>query len=66
MRMVLHRLASAMQHGDAADLGTEMGRVGRNQAQRLGGGAEQDGVDRRLFWNAIAATGAGTVKTTWK
>lgn len=55
-----------MQHGDAADLGTEMGRVGRNQAQRLGGGAEQDGVDRRLFWNAIAATGAGTVKTTWK
>jgi hypothetical protein len=48
MRMVLHRLAPAVQHGDAADLGAEVARVGRDEAQRLGGGAEQDGVDRRL------------------
>jgi hypothetical protein len=48
MRMVLHRLTPAVQHGDAADLGAEMARVGRDEAQRLGGGAEQDGVDRRL------------------
>jgi hypothetical protein len=56
-----------------------MARVGRNDAQRLGGGAEQDGVDHRRsprpsnpwrargsLWNAIAPTGAGRVKTTWK
>ena len=48
VRVVLHRLPPAVQHGDAADLGTEMARVGRDDAQRLGGGAEQDGVDRRL------------------
>ena len=46
--MVLHRLTPAVQHGDAADLGAEVARVGRDEAQRLGGGAEQDGVDRRL------------------
>jgi hypothetical protein len=37
-----------VQHRDAADLGAEVARVGRDDAQRFGGGAEQDGVDRRL------------------
>ena len=46
--MVLHRLTPAVQHGDAADLGAEVARVGGDEAERLGGGAEQDGVDRRL------------------
>jgi hypothetical protein len=68
-----------VQHGDAADLGAEMARVGGDEAQRLRGGAEQDRVDRRRsprcsdpwrtrgsLWNAIVPTGAGSVKTTWK
>ena len=63
---MLHRLPPAVQHGDAADLGTEMARVGRDDAQRLGGGADQDGETVALFWKAIAPTGAGRVKTTWK
>jgi hypothetical protein len=48
VRVVLHRLPPAVQHRDGADGGAEMARVGRDDAQRLHGGAEQDPVDRRL------------------
>ncbi len=37
---VLHRLTPSVLHRHAADLGAEMARVGRDDAQRLGGGAE--------------------------
>ena len=46
--MVLQRLSPGVQHGDRADLGAEVARVGGDAAQRLGRGAEQDGVDHRL------------------
>jgi hypothetical protein len=48
MRMVVQVLAPGVEHGDEADLGAEMLRVGRDASQRLGRGSEQDGVDRRL------------------
>ena len=48
MRMMVQGLAPGMEHGDEADLGAEMLRVGGDPAQRLGGGSEQDGVDRLL------------------
>ncbi len=35
-----------MEHGDEANLGSEMLRVGRDPAQRLGCRPEQDGIDR--------------------
>ena len=41
-------LAPGMEHGEEADLGAEMLRIGGDRAQRLGRGPEQDCVDRRL------------------
>ena len=46
--MMLRSLAAAVQHGETADLGAEMARLGRDYAQRVRGGAEQYGVDRHL------------------
>ena len=48
VRMVLQVLAPGVEHGDEADLGAEMARIGGDRAQRLGRRLEQDGVDRRL------------------
>ena len=48
VRMMVQVLAPGVEHGDDADLGAEMLGIGGDGAQRLGGGAEQDGVDRRL------------------
>jgi hypothetical protein len=63
---MLQVLAPAVQHRDGADLGAEVTRIGSDRAQRFGCRPKQDAVDVALFWNAIAATWAGTVKTTWK
>src|SRR5258708_3668965 len=49
VRMVLQGLAPAMHHRDDADLGAEMTRIGGDRAQRLGRGAEKNGVNRRLI-----------------
>ena len=46
--MMVQVLTPGMEHGDEADLGTEMLGIGRDPAQRLGRGPEQDGVDRLL------------------
>ena len=59
-------LAPGMEHSDEADLGTEVTWIGSDRAQCFGRRPEQDAVDIALFWNAIAATWAGRVKTTWK
>ncbi len=48
MRVILQVLAPGVQHRDEANLGTEMSRIGRKPAQRLGDGAKQDGIDRLL------------------
>src|SRR3546814_4377042 len=45
VRVMMQVLAPRMEHGDEADLGAEMLRVGRDPAQRLGRRPEQDGVD---------------------
>jgi hypothetical protein len=37
-----------VQYRDRAGLGTEVARIAGDVAQRLGGGVEQDRVDRRL------------------
>jgi hypothetical protein len=66
MGMMPQGLAPGVEHGDEPDLGAEMPGIGGDGSERLGSGPEQDGVDRLLFWKAISATGAGSVKTTWK
>jgi hypothetical protein len=48
MRMVLQVLAPGVEHGNEADLGPEMTRVGSDCAQRFGRRLEQDGVHRSL------------------
>jgi len=48
MRVMLQGLAPGVKHSDKTDLGAEVLRVGGDPAQRLGGRAEQDGVDRLL------------------
>jgi hypothetical protein len=48
MRMVLQVLAPCMQHGDKADLGTEMLWIGRDHAQRLGRRLKQDRIGHFL------------------
>jgi hypothetical protein len=48
MRMMHQVLAPGVQHGQEADLRTEMCRVGGDGAQRLRGCPEQDVVDRGL------------------
>ena len=37
-----------MQHGNGAHLRAEVTRIGGDLAQRIGGGAEQDGIDDAL------------------
>lgn len=46
--MMLQGLAPGVEHGDEADLGPQVLRVGGDPAQRLRRGAEQDGIDRLL------------------
>ncbi|SDK05612.1 hypothetical protein SAMN05216338_108314 [Bradyrhizobium sp. Rc2d] len=64
--MVLQGLAPGMEDGGHAELGAKMLGVGRDGGERLGRGAEQDGVDHRLVLEAISPAGTGKVKTTWK
>jgi hypothetical protein len=45
MRVVVQRLTPGVQHGDCTDFGTEVTWIGGDVAQRVSGGAEQDGVD---------------------
>jgi hypothetical protein len=40
--------------------------IGSDDAQRLGGGGEQDAIDDGLIVESNLAIGAGIVKTTWK
>jgi hypothetical protein len=46
--MVTQVLTPAMKHGNEADLGTQVPRIGGDCAQRFGRRFEQDGVDRCL------------------
>ena len=48
MRMMDERLAPCVQHGEEADLGAEVMRVGSDRAERLGGGAKEQTVDNGL------------------
>ncbi len=48
MGVVQQILPPAVQHGEEADLGAEMLGTGGDGAQSLGGGAEQQTVDKRL------------------
>ena len=45
MRMMVQVLPPGVEHCDEAGLGAKMLRIGGDRAQRLGRGAEQDGVD---------------------
>lgn len=49
MRVVVQGLTPGMQHGNRADLGPEVARISGDVAQRVGGGAEQDGMDDALI-----------------
>ena len=48
MRMMGHRRAPGVQHGDNADPGAEMARIGRDRHHRLRRRSEQQIVDDRL------------------
>ena len=48
VRMMEQRLAPRVEDGEEADLGAEVLGIGGDRAQGLGGGVEQDVVDRRL------------------
>ena len=48
VRMMVQVLAPDMEHGEEADLGAEMLGIGGDDAQRLGCGPQQDGIDRLL------------------
>src|SRR5690606_34012210 len=48
MRMMVQVLAPGVQHGEEADLGTQMLGICGDGAQGLGGGAEEKTVDERL------------------
>ena len=67
VRMVQQVLTPSVQHGDKTDLGAEMTRIGGDRASAS---RPPPGTGWRrplaLFWNAISAAAAGTVKTTWK
>ena len=45
---MMQRLTPGMKHGEEPDLGAEMFGIGGDGVQRLGGGPEQNGVDRLL------------------
>src|SRR4051794_20744950 len=66
VRVMGERLPPRVQDRDHPGLGAQMLRIGADGADGLGRGLEQDVVDDGLFCRAIAATGAGRVKTTWK
>src|ERR1700737_2052947 len=48
VRMMVEVLAPGVQHGRDADLGAEVLRIGGDRQEALGGGLEQEAVDRRL------------------
>jgi len=48
MRVVRESLAPGVEHRGDADAGAKMAGIGGDRDQRLGGGAEQDGVDGGL------------------
>ena len=48
MRVMGQSLTPGVEHCGDADAGAEMARIGGDRDQRLGGGAEQDGVDGGL------------------
>ena len=48
MRVMDERLVPGVQHGEEADLGAEMARVGSDRAQRVGDGPEEQAVDDGL------------------
>lgn len=64
--MMVQVLAPGVKHGDEADLGAEVPRVGGDHAQRLGRGAEHHGIELRPVLEGDAGNLAGSVKTTWK
>ena len=46
--MMDERLAPGVEHGEEADLGAEMARVGSDRAERLGDGPEEQTVEDGL------------------
>jgi hypothetical protein len=65
VRMTLGGFDPAMQHCDNTHLGAEI-TIDADGPRRLSRRSEQDRIDRRLVWKAIAATDAGPAKTTRK
>ena len=53
------RLAPGVQHGEEADLGAEVARVGRDGAQRVGDGVEEQTVDDGLVLDGDLGDGRG-------
>ncbi len=64
--MMRQCLAPGMENRNDADLGAQPMRIGGERRHGLGGGFEQDRVDRGLVLIAMAPISAGRVNTTWK
>ena len=59
VRMVRHRRAPAMEHGDESDPGAKMFGIGPDDQHRLGGSLEQKIVDHRLILIGDVRDGLG-------
>ena len=59
VRVMDERLAPGVQHGEEADLGAEVARVGGDGAQRLGDGSEEQAVDDGLVLRGDLGDGRG-------
>ena len=64
--MMMQVLTPAVEHGDETDLDPECSGSAAMVWSVSAAVRNRMAYTVALFWNAISATGAGTVKTTWK
>src|ERR1022692_766756 len=64
--MQVQVLAPGVEDGEETDFGAQMLGIAGNREEGFGGGAGEDIVATFLVWKAMAASGSGMVKTTWK
>ncbi len=66
MGMMMQVLSPGVQDGDQPNRGAEMPGIGGDDAQRLGGGREQDAIDDDLIVESNLGDRRRHLKTTWK
>ena len=66
VRVMREGLPPGVQHHRGANLGAKMPRISCDRLSVSEAASNSKWIEIALFWNAIAATGAGRVKTMWK